>query len=168
MSAQIGLFAQPSVPPSRVTLWSMWQPFAGLVAAGLKTLETRMFPWPVAARPYPSTLLICSTARADTEALKRFEAGIPPGLRDDTSLWLDSAALALVDVTGCRPLMGHDYARSWYWDPEGDEREHPGKTRYAWTLGNLRRVRPFAVAGGQGFSRSMTAAEVEQLGGARP
>ncbi len=160
----LDLFASPpSAPPARVTCWSMWQPFAGLVAAGLKTLETRLFPWPERARPYPSTLLICATAASDNRARDRFKAQLT------AETWAlcqhRSVALCLVDVVGCRPLRADDLLASWYWDPVEDAKSHPGKVRHAWELANVRRVKPFAVAGGQGFSKSMPMAEVEQLGG---
>ncbi len=172
LGAAVRLSPRESTLPEQVTCWSMHQPYAGLVACGLKTLETRLRPWPAKARPYPATLLICSSLVRDGQAFDahweriklRLMANAPmvaPSamtLRADGSTWRAGVALALVDVVGCHPLVAEDEPLSWYWEPAGDG----GQTRHAWELANLRRVAPLPVKGRQGFARTVPRADVEK------
>lgn len=155
MAEQLLLDRGPAPLPPYVTAFSLHQPYAGLVAAGMKD-ETRMFPWPVKARPFPAPLLICSTAKVDREAMMRFSVHLPY----ETLLACEprGVALAIVDVVGCRPLVEADLPRSWFWDPVGDK----GRTRYLWTIANVRRVAPFAVSGGQTFSKTVPREQIEK------
>lgn len=164
MADQLLLGAGPAPLPSMVTCFSLHQPYAGLVAAGLKTLETRLFAWPVKARPYPSPLLICSTQSADIMASATLRTRMPDAERFDLTLWRPGVALCVVDVVGCRPLTAEDEPRAWFWDPEEQRR---GVTRWAWDLVRVRRVAPFAVRGRQGFAKAVPREQVEKALAAR-
>lgn len=161
MTEQLLLDASTPAPmPPMVTCFSLHQPYAGLVAAGLKD-ETRLFPWPAKARPFPAPLLICSTmAPPDKAAASRVWAS-GTLLFEEADLWRRGVALAVVDIVGDRDLVEADMPRSWYWDPEGDARHAPGRVRRIWTVANVRRVQPFPVSGGQGFSKCVSRERVE-------
>ena len=150
----------PAPLPAMVTCLSLDQPYAGLVAARLKKLETRLFPWPENARPYPSPLLICATLKVDKAVVARLRDRIfrLTSTADEPLFSARGVALAVVDVVGCRVLTADDEPLSWYWDPVADK----GKTRYAWTLANVRRVKPFAVKGRQGFAMAVPREVVEK------
>lgn len=88
----------------RVLVISLHRPYACLVVAGLKTLETRTWPWPYEAR----WLVIHASKRepvaADVERLAAKIARVPPALREARG-----ALLGLVRVTGpSRPLLPAD------------------------------------------------------------
>jgi hypothetical protein len=121
-------------PPDTIQAISLWQPYAGLVAAGLKTIETRP-----RRTHHRGPLVICSTQKVDEESWMRLLPLIPEHVREVCAL--RGQALAVVDVQDCRPLMPEDEPASWFYAPG----------RYAWPLANIRRVRPFAVRGAQGF-----------------
>ena len=73
---------------------SLHQPFASLIASGLKTLETRRW-----STNYRGRLLICSTQKPKID-------GMPLG-----------QALCVVSVTGCRPMVKADETAAcceWY------------------------------------------------------
>lgn len=123
---------------------SLHQPYASLVAAGLKTIETRP-----RRTSHRGPLLIVSTLQLDAEAWKalrftRFrelndfveKLGLPYA----TALPL-GRALAVVDVLDCRPLLPEDEPAAWFYAPQ----------RYAWTLGPPRRVKELRVRGMQGL-----------------
>lgn len=151
--------ATPAPLPSMVTCFSLHQPYAGLVAAGLKSLETRLFAWPAKARPYPAPLLICATMSPDLMARSTLCKRAPDEARFDLTLWRNGVALCLVDVVGCRQLTAEDEPRSWFWDPAEAAR---GVTRWAWEIARVRRVAPFAVRGRQGFARSVPREQIEK------
>lgn len=154
---QLLLDNTPAPLPPTVTCFSLDQPYAGLVAAGLKTLETRLRPWPEKARPYPSPLLICATmTRRPWKVIRelwRLPTEVAAGVCQSLGV-----ALCLVDVVSCRVLTAEDEPRSWYWDPE---EQRKGIVRYAWELANVRRVAPFKVSGRQWFARSVPRQQVE-------
>lgn len=139
--------ADPNTLPAK----SLHQPYASLVAAGLKTLETRK-----TRIHYRGPLVICSTLKVDNEAMLRI---FPYPSRADTTRMIRQRfdcydrrelgqALCVVDVVGCRPLVPEDEPRSWFY-AEG---------RFAWELANVRRVKSFRVRGSQGFFRVPKAA----------
>lgn len=78
------------------TAISVKQPWAGLIAGGQKTIETRTW-----ATPYRGRLLICSSLQPDPEALA-FEMLVYHQYK------ATGAALATADLTDCRPMTAAD------------------------------------------------------------
>jgi hypothetical protein len=73
---------------------SVKQPWAGLIALGQKTIETRTW-----KTDYRGPLLICASARRDERA---WQANDPPICR------VFAAALAIVELVDCRPMTQLD------------------------------------------------------------
>jgi hypothetical protein len=100
--------------PDLVWTVSLWRPYAGLVMAGLKSLETRTWPW-----PYGVTWLgIWAALHIDSEAMKRL------GKVAEDHVGPEQVLLGIVEVVGCRPLVPADAPRSLFYGPG----------RYAWEL----------------------------------
>lgn len=117
---------------------SIRQPWAALIAAGLKTIETRTW-----QTPYRGPLLIVASTQIDRSARRWLWLRHPqamarlvrqfPGLED-----LRGVALARVTLSGCEPMAAADthaalcpvYARAW-----------------SWHLSDPHRLRPFPVRG---------------------
>ena len=113
--------------PERVWTISLWRPYAGLVMAGLKTLETRTWVWEHGV----AWLGIWAALHVDVEAMKRLgplaAAHVGPG----------QVLLGIVEVTGCRPLLPEDEPQSLFYAPK----------RWAWTLRRpMIFTRPITVA----------------------
>lgn len=112
---------------------SLWEPWATLIALGLKTIETRT--WSTSHR---GPLLICASKRTDGPALKKYG-------RKATALRLlikPGHAVALVEVQFCRKMQPKDTAAAWCpWETK----------RWAWGLANIRPIEPFPVRGRQRF-----------------
>jgi hypothetical protein len=85
------------VLPERVRVIALHRPYAGLIAAGIKTLETRGRPWPKAYGA--SWLAIYAAAKVDREAMKRL------GALAVENLGPAQAMVCLVWVKGSRPLV---------------------------------------------------------------
>lgn len=90
--------------PERVRLISLWQPYCGLVAAGVKLFETRERKWP----HEPSWLAIYATKNANKAAFRRLGAVAaahhgPCGV-----------VLALVWIGGSRPMRPEDATAACY------------------------------------------------------
>ena len=103
---------------------SLKQPWAELIANGMKSIETRT--WSTMHR---GTLLIVASKSADKEAMVRFRVQGP---------FQRGEAVCIVDLLNCRPMT-----------PE-DEKDaccscEPG--RYAWILGDVCRVQPAYIRG---------------------
>lgn len=115
---------------------SLWQPWASLIAVGLKTYETRSW-----STKHRGPLLICSAKKEPYE--------------DDLILWESKhplplgKALCVVDLVDCLPT--EEITSSQIVD--GDWRYgdfSPG--RFAWKLENVRAFKePFPVRGAQGL-----------------
>ena len=109
-------------PPleERVLVISLWPDYAALVIAGVKTLETRTWPW-----PYPPRWLVIHVAKrepspADTTRLAAKLERVPPVLREARG-----ALLGLVYVAGpSRPLQPEDADAACFYEPG----------RFAWPL----------------------------------
>lgn len=120
---------------------SLYQPYASLVAAGLKPIETR----PTRIH-YRGPLVICAAQKIDRDAEAAINDRLTPAncdalaRLDVSTLGPLGVALALVDVVDCRPLMPEDEPLSWAYGP----------SRWAWMLENIRPLRPFPVRGHQG------------------
>ena len=93
------------------TAISVKQPWAGLIAGGQKTIETRTW-----KTEYRGPLLICSSAARDTEAIA-MELLVQHRYKDT------GAALAIASLDDCRPMTKADeaaamcdlYPRAWAW-----------------------------------------------------
>jgi hypothetical protein len=113
------------------------QPYAGLIAAGVKTIEVRSW-----VTHYRGPLLIHAGL-----------APIPPDARDDplvdrlfrrhSDLFHASGAIiAIVDLVECRPMTRADRRAAWA-DPEWGD--------WAWCLTAVRLVRPVRSVGLRGL-----------------
>ena len=119
--------------PPRVWCISLWWKWAALVAAGIKTIETRHWEWPYG----PSWLAIHASQRPDGTVAGRScplpEAPpVQPG-----------ALCALVWVEGCRELLPEDEPRALCYAPG----------RFAWPLSDVRRLAPVPMRGPQKLAR---------------
>lgn len=108
---------------------SVRQPWAQMIAQGLKTIEVRSRPW-----RYRGTLVICATAR-------------PIVLDDDGHPLPTGAALAIVDMIDCRPLRPEDAGPACLAGDYGDFSAAEISNRWAWVLCNARMVEPVPVKG---------------------
>lgn len=116
--------------PDEVTLIALWQPYAGLVAAGVKGFETRGWPWPYE----PRWLAIYASKTPDTKAFRRLGALADPH-REPLG-----AVIVLVWIGGCRPMRPEDAERACY--PFEAE-------RFVWVIGAVYRLaRPIALERG--------------------
>ena len=90
---------------------SVKQPWAGLIAGGQKTIETRTW-----STPYRGPILICSSLQPDPEALALEMLVYHQHKAAGT-------ALATADLCACRPMTKADeaaamcefYPRAWAW-----------------------------------------------------
>ena len=105
---------------------SVRQPWASLIAVGLKTIEVRSRPW-----RYRGPLVICATAGAVTV---EGQDGHPLDLPY-------SVAVGVVEMIGCRLLTLDDAGASMI----DDLAPHVGK--WAWLIANAREVAPVRVKG---------------------
>lgn len=155
--------------PERVPCLSLHQPYAGLCAAkppdappeapGLKSLETRTWPWPVKRYPFPAVALLCASAKAPEPGLfARIFPRVPDWARPMLRAGLGGKALALIEVIGCRPLTAEDEPRSFWWDEEENRR----RPRFAFELARVEVVFPFPVSGLQKLARTVPRELVEE------
>lgn len=91
--------------PDEVWTIALWRPYAGLVMAGKKVLETRSWPWPYGV----SWLGIWAALHVDAEALGRI------GQLAEDHVGPAQVLLGIVRVTGCRPLLPEDEPRSLFY-----------------------------------------------------
>lgn len=135
----------------RIKAFSLWQPWASLIAVGAKKYETRSW-----ATSYRGPLLICAAKRPmDKETVAFFVGYVHaevPEIGDDLPF---GRAVAIVDLTDCIPTV--DIMALWL-DGRGPAEIgmeinfgdfSPG--RYAWKLENVRAIDPFPVKGRQGL-----------------
>lgn len=130
---------------------SLWQPFASMVASGLKPIETRLQKTDVRGR-----FVVCATQKVAPPAIydaalrRMADAGVDVApYRPDVVV--RGSALAIAKLTGCREMTPADEPLAWvhYLD------EDTGKPRWAWETdpAALKRLRPFHVSGGQRWFR---------------
>lgn len=100
---------------------SVRQPWASLIAAGKKTLEIRS-----RRTHHRGPLLICAASHRG-----KTPDSLPRGV-----------ALCIVEVLDCRPMIAADQAAAGIPFLPG---------HFAWVLGQVRRVEPFAVSGQLGL-----------------
>jgi len=99
---------------------SLHQPWANMIAEGVKTIETRRW-----RTSYRGELLICSTRKRVTDHAGQYCKPL-------------GCAIALVNLIDCRPMTTADEAQA------GCECYEDA---YAWVLENIRRIVPFLVRG---------------------
>lgn len=125
---------------------TLWQPWASLIAYGLKTYETRTW-----STKYRGPLAIHAAKR---EAIKYEALDWPFDVRTDVLARLGQpdylprgAVICICDLVDCRPtdVVGPELTNMNVFF--GDY--SPG--RFAWELANVRRVGPFPARGSQGF-----------------
>ena len=128
--------------PEMVLCISLWQPYAGLCVAGIKTLETRTWDWPY---PVPSWLVIHAAQHVDRAAERRLAekvARVPVAVREARG-----ALVGLVLVC----------ARSHMLAPQDEERAcFYAPNREAWPLDPARArmfAQPKPMRGPQKFVR---------------
>jgi hypothetical protein len=136
----------------------LWEPYASLVGAGWKTIETRLW-----ATGYRGRFVVCSTKapapRAEyAEVLRRCRAR---GIDADLFTWEAlrahaGSALGVVTLADCRLMTREDESQALVSLESPD-----GRPRYSWVLGDeVTRLTPFPVKGRQGWFK-LPAAQVE-------
>lgn len=103
------------------------QPWASMISAGVKSIETRTW-----RTPYRGELLICSAVH------KARPAGPYAHLAEPFLALPRGVAICLVTVVDCRPMTRHDERAACCELYDG---------AWAWVLENPRPVEPFAVKG---------------------
>lgn len=125
--------------PEWVLCISLWQPYAGLVTDGTKTIETRTWPFPYAGRGYAAGWLCIHAAKhVNAEAMKRIGAKAAPHRAPQ------GAILSLVHVAATRPLRPEDEDAACFY----------AEDRHAWVLDRRYPLaHPIAMVGPQKFKR---------------
>lgn len=135
----MSLFGDPDLIPAR----ALWQPYAGLVRLGFKTIETVS-----TQTTYRGPFLITAAWVMDVSARVRFRhllvsRGLVSLEEYDEATSLHGVAMAATNITDCRPLTQEDFKRAFWWKPE--------EKRYGWILEDTKKVRPFNVRAMPGF-----------------
>jgi len=149
---------------------SLWQPWASLVACGLKTIETRTYPTRVRG-PFVVCAALRSNRHEEQQILdwlalalpacgRAWPTGLPKVARDLPR----GVAVATADLVTCRPLAWPDMrASGGALLPDSDDvmdfddRLRLGipcfavEGRWAWALDRIQRTPPVPVRGKQGW-----------------
>jgi len=125
---------------------SLWQPWASLIALGLKRFETRS--WPTS---YRGPLLICAGQRKPqwNEARDVFW-GLASRVENMVDWYMGlpyGKAVAVVDLASCIKIADHPIHDKLWREERAFGDFTPG--RFAWELQSVQRVRPFPVRGRQ-------------------
>lgn len=128
---------------------SLWEPWATLMALGLKTIETRH--WPT---KYKGDLLICAAKGGLTKAqMKEImgKKGFFETFGLDLSILNFGKAVCVVSLVACEKI-DEDLIKVVERLP-ADEKHFGDYTpgRYAWITRDFSRIEPFEVKGRQGF-----------------
>ena len=115
---------------------SLWQPWAGFVVLGKKSIETRFW-----QTYYRGPVLICSAKKYDSN-WRRISPRPNAGSGDYPELTMSGMALCVAKLVDCRPMEKSDEDASMV-------RFHRVAGRYSWVLEDIRPVTPFAVTGRQ-------------------
>ena len=111
------LFDDPEIIPAR----ALWQPYAGLVALGLKAIETCK-----TETNLRGDLVVCAGWTLDLSALVRVRSLLVPHVVPldvfEAATSVHGVAMAVVNVTGCRRLVESDRRRSFWWNPREKRR----------------------------------------------
>lgn len=145
--------------PEIIKAISLHQPYASLVALGVKKIETRHW-----RTKYRGRILICSTKKNNTEIATGIESfkslemarhyghNEPLLPQDFTPLF--GYALAVAELVGCRILR------------EADTRDAlvyaPGQV-YGFRLDDIRAIEPFKVTGQRGIQDMTITDEIKEL-----
>lgn len=130
----------------RIRAISLWQPYASLVADGIKTIETRL-----RSTNVRGSILICATKRvappaAQEDVARRLrDRGIDPA-RYDVARLPRGVMLATANLRTCTPMTVVDEP-----DAVVGWLAEDGVQRFAWRLTDVVRVQPVAFTGGQGW-----------------
>ncbi len=108
---------------------SLRQPWAEMVMLGWKTIETRK--WRTKYRG--ELLIVASKSRPDD---------VPDYTRIQDPPMIFGKAVAICDLTDCRPMEPTDEEEAWF-------KNEPG--RFAWLLDKILRIEPFPVKGQLGL-----------------
>jgi hypothetical protein len=112
---------------------SIKQPWAGMIACGIKTIETR-----TRRTNHRGPLLICASLGADKAMLD----WIKKVRKDCGPMDIRGQAICIVDVVDCRPMTK-------------DDEEAAGCSVYpkafAWVLANVRNIEPVPIKGQLGI-----------------
>lgn len=117
------------------------QPWASLVALGVKRIEIRS--WTTRHR---GDLLIVSGKRADVEALEHAASFMDGDTSSTSTDWPRGVAVCLAQLVDVRPLTPRDAFAAACSLTDQDCR-----AQWAWVLGHVRALRPFAVRGQLGL-----------------
>lgn len=125
--------------PDRIPCISLWEPYASLVLAGVKTIETRTWPWPYE----PGWLAIHRAKHVDKEAMLRLQGRLASaGLTEQAIREGLGSVGGIVYVTGSRPLLTDDEHAACFYAPD----------RFAWPLEHATRLKaPIVMRGPQKF-----------------
>jgi hypothetical protein len=142
MGIQLDLFADDL--PEWLRVLALHEPYASLVVDGIKTIETREWPW-----PYPPGWLVVHAAKKYNKAVA-LRLGLPPKPSAP-----GGRLIGLVWVTGSRPLVPEDEKAACFYEPD----------RFAWPLERHRRfVKPIPFPGPQKFASIERGRVLEALG----
>jgi hypothetical protein len=143
-------------PPTTIKAVSLWQPWASLVAFGIKFHETRHW-----TTNYRGPLAICAARVVDT-------VGAPEELcqrvlgRDWVNTVPTGAVVAIVNLTGVKPADQVETTQ--------DDRMAGNFSagRFAWVLEDVQRLdQPIPIVGRQGLF-NWTVPEVLKVGASKP
>lgn len=129
---------------------ALWQPFASLVADGLKPIETRLHSTRVRGRFVVTATKQLAPLGDYARVLDRLTAAgidVAPYLPQNVPR---GCALGVAELVGCRPMTPIDEPQAWV-----SARTDAGGDRYAWQLAPdpLRLRQPFPVKSKQGWFR---------------
>jgi hypothetical protein len=135
----VSLFGDPDLLPAR----ALWQPYAGLVRLGFKTIETVS-----TQTTYRGQFLITAAWVMDVSARVRFRhvlvsRGLVSLDEYDEATSMHGVAMAVATIADVRPLVQEDFKKSFWWKFE--------EKRYGWLLDDVKKVRPFNVRAMPGF-----------------
>ena len=129
----------------RVRVLSLWEPYASLVADGLKPIETRTRPTNIRGLVAIHSTLAAAPPKDYEDVARRLVArGIDPAPYIERKA--GGQILALVNLVACRPMTEEDETLALVARTTDD-----GRARWAWFVENARRVEPVAFSGGQGW-----------------
>lgn len=124
--------------PSRIPCISLHQPYAELVVAGIKTIETRTWEWPYE----PGWLAIHAAKRFRTGAVAWMLGNRPSAFASCQSrMKVTGAVIGMVYVAGCRAFVRDDeFAACLAYEPK----------LFSWPLAHARRLKnPIVMRGPQ-------------------
>lgn len=137
---------------------SLWQPWASLIAAGAKTIETR--DWPAARHLWGQRIAIHAAKRwpRDLQELatsEPFYTHLRQVLEPDQSPAKDlplGAIVCTVELVRCTRMRSEAVALLERRAPVEHAFGHYAPGRWAWVLRNVQRLaQPFELRGSQGF-----------------